>query len=429
MDGFGVMLVWVLRVKTTFSVEDYARLYIQEVVILYGVPVSIISDRGAQVTAQFWKSFQKDLGSKVNLSIAFHPQTDGQVERTIQTLEDILRACVIDFKGNWNDHLPLIEFAYNNMDHSSIQMAPYETLYGRRCKYPIGWFEVGEAGLIGPELVHQAMEKVKILQERISKRIDNVAYELELPSELATVHPILDRQVRKLRTKEVASVKVLWRNQFIEEATWDDEEDMKKRYPHLFPFGEIPDQGVQEEDKRENVQDSCNLRGVFTKDLILRAKAESLKIKNGKRKGRWSSLSRGMLPLLALHTVTEYYRLDRKPPVTAALVAANTIIYLRPTFLHSILPTINQVWFNPHLILKYKDLERFFLSAFYHLDDSHLVYNMLSLLWKGIQLETSMGSAEFASTVAALVAMSQGITLLLAKSLLLFFDYERPYYQ
>lgn len=126
-----------------------------------------------------------------------------------------------------------------------------------------------------------------------------------------------------------------------------------------------------------------------------------------------------MLPLLALHTVTEYYRLDRKPPVTAALVAANTIIYLRPTFLHSILPTINQ----------YKDLERFFLSAFYHLDDSHLVYNMLSLLWKGIQLETSMGSAEFASTVATLVAMSQGITLLLAKSLLLFFDYERPYYQ
>lgn len=146
-------------------------------------------------------------------------------------------------------------------------------------------------------------------------------------------------------------------------------------------------------------------------------------------RGRWSSLSRRMLPLLALHTVTEYYRLDRKPPVTAALVAANTIIYLRPTFLHSILPTINQVWFNPHLILKYKDLERFFLSAFYHLDDSHLVYNMLSLLWKGIQLETSMGSAEFASTVSALVAMTQGITLLLAKSLLLFFDYERPYYQ
>lgn len=143
-------------------------------------------------------------------------------------------------------------------------------------------------------------------------------------------------------------------------------------------------------------------------------------------RGRWSSVSRGMLPMLVLH---EFYRLERKPPVTTALVAANTLIYLRPNFLHHILPTINEVWFNPHLILKYKDLRRFFLSAFYHLNDSHLVYNMLSLLWKGIQLEASMGSAEFASTVAALVAMSQGITLLLAKALLLFFDYERPYYQ
>ncbi|CAN4097471.1 unnamed protein product [Withania somnifera] len=180
-------------------------------------------------------------------------------------------------------------------------------------------------------------------------------------------------------------------------------------------------------------------------------------------RGRWSSVSRGMLPLLALHTVSEYCRLERKPPVTAGLLAANTIIYLRPNFLHSILPTINEVWFNPHLILKfrclnyscsfcrcyvfsvvlvthvaicfpqlhvlYKDLKRFFLSPFYHLNESHLVYNMLSLLWKGIQLETSMGSAEFASTVATLVAMSQGITLLLAKSLLLFFEHERPYYQ
>ncbi|XP_059318409.1 rhomboid-like protein 14, mitochondrial isoform X4 [Lycium ferocissimum] len=81
------------------------------------------------------------------------------------------------------------------------------------------------------------------------------------------------------------------------------------------------------------------------------------------------------------------------------------------------------------LLVQYKDLKRFFLSAFYHLNESHLVYNMLSLLWKGIQLETSMGTVEFASTVAALVAMSQSITLLLAKSLLLFFDYERPYYQ
>ncbi|PHT58092.1 hypothetical protein CQW23_00455 [Capsicum baccatum] len=121
--------------------------------------------------------------------------------------------------------------------------------------------------------------------------------------------------------------------------------------------------------------------------------------------------------------------LERKPPVTAELLAANTIIYLRPTFLHPILPTINQVRFNTHLILKYKDLRRFSQSAFYHLDEPHLVDNMLSLLGKGIQLETSMGSAEFALTVATLVAISQGVKILLAKSLLLLFDYERPYYQ
>ncbi|WMV13634.1 hypothetical protein MTR67_007019 [Solanum verrucosum] len=98
--------------KTTHSAKDYAKLYIQEVVKLHGVRVLIISDRGVQ--------------------------TDGQAERTIQTLEDMFRACVINFKGNWDEHLPLIDFAYNNSYHSSIQIAPYEALYGRRCRSPIG---------------------------------------------------------------------------------------------------------------------------------------------------------------------------------------------------------------------------------------------------------------------------------------------------
>ncbi|XP_059635749.1 rhomboid-like protein 14, mitochondrial [Cornus florida] len=139
--------------------------------------------------------------------------------------------------------------------------------------------------------------------------------------------------------------------------------------------------------------------------------------------------SNGMLPLLALHAVSEYCRLGWKPPVTAGLLAANTLIYLRqPAFVDSMLPTLHEVLFNPHLILKHRDLKRFLLSAFYHIDESHLVYNMMSLLWKGIQLETSMGSVEFASMVAALLGMSQGITLVLAKSLL-FFDYGRAYYQ
>ncbi|KAG4189529.1 hypothetical protein ERO13_A08G228300v2 [Gossypium hirsutum] len=125
--------------------------------------------------------------------------------------------------------------------------------------------------------------------------------------------------------------------------------------------------------------------------------------------GRWrrGAVSRGMLPLLALHAVNEYYRLPWKPPVTAGLLASNTLIYLRPSFLDSLLPFVDEVWFNPHLILKNKDMKRFFLSVFYHVDESHLVYNMMSLLWKGIQLETSMGSTEFASMVVALLGLSQ----------------------
>ena len=142
-----------LPVRTTYMAEDYAKLYLKEIVRLHGVPVSIISDRGTQFTAKFWGSFQEGLGTQVRLSMTFHPQTDGQAERTIQTLEDMLRACMIDFGGNWDDHLPLIEFAYNNSYHSSIQMAPYEALYGRKCRSPIGWFETGEAQLIGPDLV------------------------------------------------------------------------------------------------------------------------------------------------------------------------------------------------------------------------------------------------------------------------------------
>ena len=156
-----------LAVKTTDSAEDYAKLYINEIVRLHGVPLSIISDRGPQFTSHFWKSFQKGLGTQVNLSTTFHPQTDGQAERTIQTLEDMLRACVIDFKGSWDDHLPLIEFAYNNSYHSSIQMAPYEALYGRRCRSPVGWFEVGEAALIGPDSIHDAIEKVQLIRYRL----------------------------------------------------------------------------------------------------------------------------------------------------------------------------------------------------------------------------------------------------------------------
>ena len=101
------------------------------------------------------------------MSTAYHPQMDGQVERTIQTLEDILWVCVIDYGDNWVEHLPLVEFAYNNNYHSSIGMAYFETLYGRRCRSSIGWFELGEDDMFGPNLFYQSMEKVKVIQDTL----------------------------------------------------------------------------------------------------------------------------------------------------------------------------------------------------------------------------------------------------------------------
>ncbi|KAJ9545126.1 hypothetical protein OSB04_024833 [Centaurea solstitialis] len=107
------------------------------------------------------------MGTRVNLSTAYHPQTDGQSERTIQTLEDMLRACVLDFGGSWEDHLPLIKFAYNNSYHSSIEAAPYEILYGRKCRTPLCWNEVREKQLAGPEVVQITSDKINQVRDRL----------------------------------------------------------------------------------------------------------------------------------------------------------------------------------------------------------------------------------------------------------------------
>ena len=123
---------------------------------------------GTQFTSHFWKSFLKSLGTEVKLRTAFHPHKDGKEEHTIQTLEDIRRACVIDFKESWDDHLSLIDFSYNNNYHSSIGMTSFEALYGQRYRSPVGWFEVGESSILGPEIVHEAMEKVKMISDRLA---------------------------------------------------------------------------------------------------------------------------------------------------------------------------------------------------------------------------------------------------------------------
>ena len=156
-----------LAVRMTFTLERFCRLYIREIVRLHGVPVSIVSDRDPRFTSYFWKSFQKAISTRLTMSTTFHPQTDGQSERTIQVLEDMLRACVLDRKGSWEEHFPLVEFAYNNYYQASIQMAPYEALYGRPCRSPICWTEVGESSITSPDLIRDTSEKVSLIRQRL----------------------------------------------------------------------------------------------------------------------------------------------------------------------------------------------------------------------------------------------------------------------
>ena len=153
-----------LAVRMTFTLERSCLLYIREIVQLHGVPVSIVSDRDPRFTAHFWKSFQKAMGTRLTMSTSFHPQTDGQSKRTIQALEDMLRACVIDHQGSWEEHLSLVEFTYNNSYQASIQMAPYEALYGRPCRSPLCSTEVGESSITGLDLIRDTSEKVSLIR-------------------------------------------------------------------------------------------------------------------------------------------------------------------------------------------------------------------------------------------------------------------------
>jgi len=234
-----------LPVKMTDLVDKLAKIYVNEVVRLHGVPISIVLDRDPRFTSRLWPSIQRALGTNLSISTTFHPQIDGQSERIIQILEDLLRACALEFGGNWEAHLSLVEFTYNNSYHATVGMAPFEALYGRKCRTPLCWEEVGDKKLYGAELVQITTEKVRMIKDRmkvaqdrkkkyadirrrplefcpgdkvflkvtpwkhmlrfgmkgklaprfigpfeIRKRIRPVAYEINLPSQLAKVHNV-----------------------------------------------------------------------------------------------------------------------------------------------------------------------------------------------------------------------------------------------
>ncbi|GJX31651.1 putative reverse transcriptase domain-containing protein, partial [Tanacetum coccineum] len=302
--------IWVIMDRLTKSAhflamrEDYKmdrldRLYLNKIVARHGVPISIILDRDSRFTSRFWQSMQEALGTRLDMSTAYHPQTDGQSEHTIQTLEDMLRA---------------------------VRCAPFEALYGRKCHSPIMWAEVGDGQLIGPELVQQTTEKISQIKDRLKaahdrqksyadkrrkplefsvgdyvllkvshwkgvvrfgkkgklaprfigpfkivEKVGPVAYRLDLPEELNGFHDmfhvsnlkkcladptlhvpvdeirvdaklnfveelmeILEREFKKLKRSRIAIVKVQWNSKRGPEFTWEREDQMKLKYPHLF---------------------------------------------------------------------------------------------------------------------------------------------------------------------------------------------------
>nr|GEZ18282.1 putative reverse transcriptase domain-containing protein [Tanacetum cinerariifolium] len=250
-----------LPIREDYKTEKLARIYINEIVARHGVPVSIISDRDGRFASHLWQALQKALGTKLNMSTAYHPETDGQSERTIQTLKDMLRACDMDFSGSWDTHLPLVKFS-------------------------LIWTEIRESQLIGPEIVQETTEKIFQIKERLKtarsrqksyadkrrKPLEfKVAYRLKLPQELSCIHDtfhvsnlkkclaesdaqipleeikvdenlhfveepieIVKMDVKKLKRRRIPLVKVLWNSRQGAEYTWEREDEFKTKYPHLF---------------------------------------------------------------------------------------------------------------------------------------------------------------------------------------------------
>nr|GFA24172.1 reverse transcriptase domain-containing protein [Tanacetum cinerariifolium] len=161
-----------LPMRKDDSMDKLTKLYLKEVVTRHEIPISIISDRDPRFASNFWRAFQKVLGNRLDMSTAYHPKTDGQSERTIQTLEYMLCACVIDFRNGWERHLPLVEFSYNNSYHASIKAAPFEALYGRKCRSPVCWAEVGDAKLTDPEIIQETTEKIVQIKQRLQAARD-----------------------------------------------------------------------------------------------------------------------------------------------------------------------------------------------------------------------------------------------------------------
>ncbi|GJU57941.1 putative reverse transcriptase domain-containing protein [Tanacetum coccineum] len=176
------------------------------------------------------------------MSTAYHPETDGQSERTIQTLKDMLRACVIDFGKGWDKHLPLVEFSYNNNYHASIKAAPLEALYGRKCRSPVCWAEVSFDSENEESLSTDTLDPFKILEQIVPKCLSDESLvipikELQLADKLNFVEEpveVMDREIKQLKRSRIPIIKVRWNYKRGPEFTWEREDEIRAKYPHLF---------------------------------------------------------------------------------------------------------------------------------------------------------------------------------------------------
>jgi transposase InsO family protein len=156
-----------IPVRTTYFGAKLVELYMFRIMCLHGVPKKIVSDRGSQFTSKFWEKLHESLDTKLNFSLAYHPQTDGQMERTNQILENMLRACALKYGKSWDKSLPYTKFMYNNSYQASIEIAPFEALYGCLCRTPLSWSQTGKSQVFGPELLKDAEKQVQMIRENL----------------------------------------------------------------------------------------------------------------------------------------------------------------------------------------------------------------------------------------------------------------------